>query len=225
MKELEITDNVKMNLAVSEAQILKDVMVKIGHPNIMEIKKVYHIGSQFYLLFPLCEGGELIQRVRQHKHFSESQAATILVDLISALDAMHSNGYLHLDIKPENILFETQSEDSKIKITDFGLARVYKETSSSYDYDLVQQETRKVPPTLEQMKLMVAKFEENGVSQVGDGVCGTIGFMSPELILTGYRSCAADVFAAGVVFYVMLCGYTPFEANTDQKIIMKTLYG
>jgi serine/threonine protein kinase len=45
-------------------------------------------------------------------------------DLISALHELHKHDILHLDIKPENILFETEAEDARIKITDFGLSKV-----------------------------------------------------------------------------------------------------
>ena len=136
MKEIEIADEEKMKLAISEAQILKDVMTLVAHPNLMEIKKVYHIGNTFNLLFPLCEGGELIDRIRREKKFEEKVAARVLHDLISALHAMHKHNILHLDIKPENILYVTKDKDSPIKLTDFGLSRV---CSASRTYDMIQQ--------------------------------------------------------------------------------------
>ena len=135
MKEIEIADEEKMKLAISEAQILKDVMTRVAHPNLMEIKKVYHIGSQFNLLFPLCEGGELFDRIQREKKFDEKAAARVLHDLVSALHAMHSHNILHLDIKPENILYVTKDANSLIKLTDFGLSRV---CSASRSYDMIQ---------------------------------------------------------------------------------------
>ena len=136
MKEIEIADEEKMKLAISEAQILKDVMTRVAHPNLMEIKKVYHIGNTFNLLFPLCEGGELIDRIYKEKKFEERVAARVLHDLISALHAMHQHSILHLDIKPENIMYVTKDNDSPIKLTDFGLSRV---CSASRTYDMIQQ--------------------------------------------------------------------------------------
>ena len=223
MKEMEITDEMKMKLAVSEAQILMDVMARVAHPNIMEIKKVYHIGDRFYLIFPLCEGGELIQRVREKVRFTEPAAALVLRDLISALHAMHTNNILHLDIKPENILYETKEENSRIKVTDFGLSTLL---CDSRPYEMIQQQKLgdKKPPTVEQMDAIMANFDMHTFC-AAEGVCGTVGFISPEMILTGFRSKAADVFAAGVVFYIMLSGYAPFDALTDRKTIAKTLYG
>jgi serine/threonine protein kinase len=49
--------------------------------------------------------------------------------------------------------------------------------------------------------------------------------MSPELILCGFASAAADVFATGAVFYLMLCGYAPFQSASNRLSIAKTLQG
>jgi serine/threonine protein kinase len=82
------------------------------------------VGNKFYLVFPLCTGGELYEHVIRRGHFSEHDAAILMRDLISGLHELHKNKILHLDIKPENILFESTAEDSIIKITDFGLSKV-----------------------------------------------------------------------------------------------------
>lgn len=59
------------------------------------------MGSKFYLVFPLCAGGELYEHVIRRGHFNEQDAAVILKDLVSGLNALHKNDILHLDIKPE----------------------------------------------------------------------------------------------------------------------------
>jgi calcium/calmodulin-dependent protein kinase I len=70
----------------------------------------YQVGSKFYLVFPLCTGGELYEHVIRRNHFTEIDAAITIHDLISGLHALHQHDILHLDIKPENILFETMAE-------------------------------------------------------------------------------------------------------------------
>jgi serine/threonine protein kinase len=57
-------------------------------------------------------------------HFTEFDAAKLMRDLISALHELHRHDILHLDIKPENIIFDTDAEDARIKLTDFGLSKV-----------------------------------------------------------------------------------------------------
>ena len=111
-------------MAMKEAAMVKDITETISHPNVIKIKKVFQVGSKFYLVFPLCTGGELYEHVIKRGFFTESDAATIMHDLISALDTLHDQGILHLDIKPENILFDSNEADAKIKLTDFGLSRM-----------------------------------------------------------------------------------------------------
>ena len=49
--------------------------------------------------------------------------------------------------------------------------------------------------------------------------------MSPELILMGYTSKATDVFAAGVVLYILLCGLPPFHSKSNREVLEKTAKG
>ena len=88
--------------------------------------------------------------------------------------ALHERDILHLDIKPENILFETDADDSRIKITDFGLSKLF-----SHDGD---DQTRVV--SVDDMAKKLKNFQESGVLQ-RDRLRGTVGYMSPELILAG----------------------------------------
>lgn len=214
MKEMEIKSKAQMKMAMSEAEMLKDIMENISHKNVMNIEKVFQVGSKFYLVFPLCTGGELYEHVVRRGHFTERDAAIITRDLISGIYALHSHDILHLDIKPENILFESMSDDATIKITDFGLAKVFRNTD----------EEIKNRPTISDMEEKLKAFSESGVLN-RDRLRGTIGYMSPELILSGYSSKAADIFAAGVVLYILLSGHPPFYSKSNREVLEKTARG
>jgi serine/threonine protein kinase len=72
----------------------------------------------------LLNGGELFDRIRQRVQFTEREASIIMKSLISAIQYMHSQGVVHRDLKPENILFVDSSENARVKIVDFGFARL-----------------------------------------------------------------------------------------------------
>lgn len=72
----------------------------------------------------LLSGGELFERIRQRVQFTEREASGIMRSLISAIQFIHSQGIVHRDLKPENILFTDTSENAKVKIVDFGFARL-----------------------------------------------------------------------------------------------------
>ena len=101
---------------------------------------------------------------------------------------------------------ESKEPDAKIKLTDFGL-------SKSVDLTIGT-------PTAEELKTKTQEFVSLGTHN--RKLCGTMGFMSPELILTGHISPATDVFAAGVVLYIMLCGYRPFYSRSDRQTFLRT---
>ena len=63
MKEMEIKNAAQMKMALREAEMLKDIMENISHPNILHIEKVFQVGTKFYMVFPLCTGGELYEHI------------------------------------------------------------------------------------------------------------------------------------------------------------------
>jgi calcium/calmodulin-dependent protein kinase I len=73
----------------------------------------------------------LFDRIVQRGHFSEQEALELTRSLSSALRHLHSIGIVHRDLKPENLVYKNKSEDSPIKITDFGLAKLIGKSSSS----------------------------------------------------------------------------------------------
>ncbi|KAK2892053.1 ribosomal protein S6 kinase alpha-5 isoform X1 [Channa argus] len=95
-----------------------------GHPNIVKLHEIYHDQLHTYLVLELLGGGELLERIRRKQHFSETAASRIMRKLVSAVSHMHDVGVVHRDLKPENLLFTDESENSEIKIIDFGFARL-----------------------------------------------------------------------------------------------------
>mmetsp|Transcript_25523 Transcript_25523/g.37678 ORF Transcript_25523/g.37678 Transcript_25523/m.37678 type:complete len:829 (+) Transcript_25523:68-2554(+) len=218
MKEMELTGKAQLKMAVAEAEILKDIMETISHPNILNIEKVFQVGNKFYLVFPLCTGGELYEQVVKRGHFTELDAAVIMRDLISALHELHSHDILHLDIKPENILFESDAPDARIKLTDFGLSKVFHSPAEG-----TTDATQRIP-TMDELTQKMKAFEMSGVLN-RDSLRGTVGYMSPELILAGVSSRATDIWAAGVVLYILLCGIPPFHSRSNREILEKSARG
>ncbi|GCB62373.1 hypothetical protein scyTo_0004241 [Scyliorhinus torazame] len=95
-----------------------------GHPNIVKLHDVHHDQLHTFLVMELLKGGELLERIRKKKHFSETEASHIMRKLVSAVSHMHDVGVVHRDLKPENLLFADDSDNTEIKVIDFGFARL-----------------------------------------------------------------------------------------------------
>ncbi|KAM9293822.1 ribosomal protein S6 kinase alpha-5 isoform 3-T3 [Gastrophryne carolinensis] len=95
-----------------------------GHPNIVKLHDVYHDQLHTFLVMELLKGGELFERIKRKKTFSESEASYIMRKLVSAVSHMHDVGVVHRDLKPENFLFTDESDNAEMKIIDFGFARL-----------------------------------------------------------------------------------------------------
>jgi len=89
----------------------------------MRIFELLEDDNNFYIVSELLKGGELYERIIKLKTFSERDAATIVNQVLLAINYMHQKNIIHRDIKPENILLESPATDNlNIKITDFGFA-------------------------------------------------------------------------------------------------------
>ncbi|KAG6597918.1 CAMK protein kinase [Phytophthora cinnamomi] len=124
VKVLDVAKFRHREQVVAEVEIMRNITNNIKHPNLITIHKVYEEHQKVYIIQEMCTGGELYDRVVQRGKYSERDAASTMRQLVSALQALHAHNILHLDIKPENILFSSKDPDSKIVLTDFGLARM-----------------------------------------------------------------------------------------------------
>merc|ERR1712224_720468 len=100
------------------------LMKIMDHPNIIKLYETFEDHRNIYLIMELCVGGELFDRIIEAGPFTESQAATLMQQIIRAIYYMHENHVCHRDLKPENFLFMTKEpiENNLLKIIDFGLS-------------------------------------------------------------------------------------------------------
>ncbi|KAG8539106.1 hypothetical protein GDO81_021444, partial [Engystomops pustulosus] len=158
--------------------------------NILELIEFCEDDSCFYLVFEKLRGGSILSHIQRRKHFDEREASTVVQDIASALDFLHTKGIAHRDLKPENILCECEDKVSPVKICDFDLGSGVKLSSAC------------TPITTPELTTP----------------CGSAEYMAPEVVevfteeATFYDK-RCDLWSLGVILYIMLSGYPPFVGN------------
>jgi len=102
-----------------------DILTKADHPNVVRLYKVLDTPNILYLVMELLTGGELFDRIIAKGHYSENDARKLTITMLKAVKYLHDLGIAHRDLKPENILLKDTSEEAEIKITDFGLSKIF----------------------------------------------------------------------------------------------------
>eukprot|EP00930_Biecheleria_cincta_P088668 TRINITY_DN7791_c0_g1_i2.p1 TRINITY_DN7791_c0_g1~~TRINITY_DN7791_c0_g1_i2.p1 ORF type:complete len:611 (-),score=87.49 TRINITY_DN7791_c0_g1_i2:84-1889(-) len=115
-----ISKDAKQDL-VSEAEIF----LMMDHPHVARLVAVYESESMLHLVMECMEGGELFDRIEKNKRFSEANAAHSVWQMLLAVHYLHSQEIVHRDIKLENFLYESKSNDY-LKLIDFGFSHVWK---------------------------------------------------------------------------------------------------
>jgi len=93
----------------------------VDHPNIIKLYETYEDQLYLHLVMELCTGGDVCERLIAKRYLSEQESASIMKQLLSAVNYLHLNNITHRDLKPENFLYTSENSDV-IKICDFGMS-------------------------------------------------------------------------------------------------------
>jgi len=116
----------KSKLTQEDEVALKDeigVLKELKHPHIIRLYDVFDEAQYYYLVTERMMGGELFDRIVAKSFYNEKEARDVCKILFEAMNYCHSRKVAHRDLKPENLLLLSESNDSEIKIADFGFAK------------------------------------------------------------------------------------------------------
>ncbi len=147
-------------------------------------------------MLELVTGGELFDQIVKEGKFDEDKARKYFRQLINGLSYCNTKGVCHRDLKPENLLLDA---DANLKISDFGLSALYtggdtEDAGSGASYRTTLLHT----------------------------TCGTPNYVAPEVLEDkGYDGKKADVWSCGVILYVLIAGFLPFDERTMPDLFAK----
>jgi calcium-dependent protein kinase len=103
-----------------------EILCRLSHPNIMQIYEFFEDEKNFYIVSEFCGGGELFEKISNQGAFSETIAAYVMKQILSAIFYSHKNNIVHRDLKPENILLDDKSDHPVVKLIDWGGGKMFK---------------------------------------------------------------------------------------------------
>jgi two-component system, NtrC family, response regulator AtoC len=186
--------------ALTRFQREAKALAALSHPNILTI---YDVGNEQGLAFVVMEllEGETLRTHLRRMPLGVDKALETSLCILDGLSAAHSNGVIHRDLKPENIFI---TFDGRVKILDFGLARlepIYSTDHASPNSSIAT----------------IAAQTQDGI------VLGTLDYMSPEQIRGSTVDSRSDIFSFGCVLYEMLTANRPFSRETGPDTLAAIL--
>eukprot|EP00064_Thunnus_orientalis_P001398 superscaffoldBa00000095_g1401 len=166
-------------LVLREYQLLK----KLHHTHLVQLHTAYITSCYLVLVEELCPGKELLYSLAGRDLYSEAQVAELLVQILSAVDYLHSRRVIHLDLKSDNMLVD---DGNHLKIVDFGSAQFF-----TPGQPLIIEHIQ----GLSECKVYIVLPKAPEILE-GQGV-------GPE----------TDIWAIGVLSFIMLSADSPFQAE------------
>ncbi|MBQ3054192.1 MAG: Stk1 family PASTA domain-containing Ser/Thr kinase [Clostridia bacterium] len=151
------------------------------HPNVVSVFDSGEDEGTYYFVMEYVEGYTLKKYITSKGALSWEEACKIATGICSAIETAHKNNIVHRDIKPHNIMINSEGV---VKVTDFGIARA---VSSS---TIVR----------------------------GGSIIGSVHYFSPEQARGASSTFKSDIYSIGVVFYEMLTGRVPFDADNPFNV-------
>merc|ERR1719183_2791725 len=91
---------------LEQARVEVENHLTLDHPHIVSLMDVYETKQHLHLVMECLEGGELFDRVKEKKRFSEDEARDAVRQMLLPLHYMHSHGIVHCDVKLENFIYD-----------------------------------------------------------------------------------------------------------------------
>ncbi|XP_044766975.1 serine/threonine-protein kinase tricornered isoform X3 [Coccinella septempunctata] len=210
---------------VAHVRAERDVLVEADHQWVVKMYYSFQDPINLYLIMEFLPGGDMMTLLMKKDTLSEECTQFYIAETALAIDSIHKLGFIHRDIKPDNLLLDAKGH---LKLSDFGLCTGLKKSHRTDFYrDLSQAKPSDFSKFIISSSPMDSKRRAESWKKnrraLAYSTVGTPDYIAPEVFLqTGYGP-ACDWWSLGVIMYEMLIGYPPFCSENPQDTYRKVM--
>ncbi|XP_022921269.1 serine/threonine-protein kinase Warts [Onthophagus taurus] len=227
MKTLRKSDVLKRN-QVAHVKAERDILAEADNEWVVKLYYSFQDSDILYFVMDYIPGGDLMSLLIKFGVFQEHLARFYIAELTCAVESVHKMGFIHRDIKPDNILID---KEGHIKLTDFGLCTGFRWTHNSKYYqpngDHSRQDSMEPIDDWDEecwCKPLERRRRMEHQRCLAHSLVGTPNYIAPEVLeRTGYTQ-LCDWWSVGVILYEMLVGSPPFLANSPAETQHKVIH-
>lgn len=204
----------------------RDVLAESDSPWIVQLFYSFQDSLHLYLIMEFLPGGDLMTMLIKFDIFPDDWTRFYMAECVLALEAIHKLGFIHRDIKPDNILID---KDGHIKLSDFGLSTgFHKNHDSSYYQRLLGNVNQSSSSNSESINLTLSRKDKIATWKknrraLAYSTVGTPDYIAPEIFLQQGYSHECDWWSLGAIMFECLVGYPPFCSETPHETYRKIL--
>lgn len=215
MKVLRKADMLELN-QISHVRTERDMLALAAETNewVTQLYYSFQDAENLYLIMEYVPGGDLMALLVAEDKFSEDLTKFYIAEIFTAVNSMHKMGYIHRDIKPDNILID---KSGHLKLSDFGLCTGF----SGAEKDLISMQERFANSEDESKKdeemtlVQRALHHSKNKRQKAYSTVGSPNYIAPEVLLKSGYGKECDYWSIGIIMYEMLYACPPFAATSD----------
>uniref|UniRef100_A0A672GED7 non-specific serine/threonine protein kinase n=1 Tax=Salarias fasciatus TaxID=181472 RepID=A0A672GED7_SALFA len=207
-------------LQVAHIRAERDILVEADGAWVVKMFYSFQDKRNLYLIMEFLPGGDMMTLLMKKDTLSEEATQFYIAETVLAIDSIHQLGFIHRDIKPDNLLLDSRGH---VKLSDFGLCTGLKKAHRTEFYRNLTHN----PPSDFSFQNMNSKRKaetwKKNRRQLAYSTVGTPDYIAPEVFMqTGYNK-LCDWWSLGVIMYEMLIGYPPFCSETPQETYRKVM--
>ena len=212
----------------------RDILAESDSPWVVKLHNTFQDSAYLYMLMEFLPGGDLMTMLIRYDIFSLAVTRFYMAEIIMAIEEVHRHGYIHRDIKPDNILLD---RNGHVKLTDFGLSTGFRKVhENTYYQELLnvrdstnrKKQQNRNSVTLDQINLTMSNRGQINTWRksrrtLAYSTVGTPDYIAPEIFGGHGYSFGCDWWSVGAIMFECLIGWPPFCAedahDTYKKIV------